>query len=121
MELSCGRTLALGYGRTLVLGCGFALILASAGAALAEDAEPREDGLPPLEAVDQATLEQQSGTIPVADGNGGTMPLPGSTGSGISGPDQASFSSSHGSIANSAVSSSSLSATTAGGAVSVGQ
>lgn len=110
----------LGSGRTLTLVCGFAFSLASAGAALAEDAKPREDGLPPLEAVDQATLEQQSGTLPVAGGDGGTMLLPGA-GSGIPGPDQSSFSSSHGSIASSAVSSSSLSATTAGGVVAVGQ
>lgn len=108
-------------GRTLALACGLALILSSAGAAMAEDAQ-REDGLPPVEgAVDQTTLEQQSGTVPLAAGDAGAMPLPGTAEAGMSGLDQASFSSSHGSVANSAISSSSLSATTAGGAVSVGQ
>jgi hypothetical protein len=95
-----------------------ALAWGSSGAGAEEPLQPAEEGLL-LEpgAVDPSVLEGQSGTVP----DSGTAGLAGLTGAaeGATPMDQPSFAASGATVSGGLVSSSSLQASTVGGAVSV--
>lgn len=113
--------IGLGLASSLVLALGCAGARADDPAAPAEEALADESLALEQSAVDPATLDEQSvGTAPDAAGQSVELAVvPGA--SGVPTYDQPSFATNQSSLTGGATSSSSLGATTAGSAVTLGQ